>query len=167
MTVIQLIPQGFQQAANTLQQAPRIIRDATEAVIRPLARETEAHWKEQLVFNTGQGWGGKDTGNYQRSIHGEFKTSIHGDFEASVVAGWSGAIFVERGTRPHWPPIAALAGWARRHGRNAFLVARAISRYGTRAYRHAENTYNWLLPKAREEMEEIGRRIVVSLRWRG
>jgi HK97 gp10 family phage protein len=43
------------------------------------------------------------------------------------------ALFMERGTRPHWPPLAALETWARRHGTTAFLVARAISRRGTKA----------------------------------
>ena len=47
---------------------------------------------------------------------------------------------VEFGTRPHWPPLAAMQPWASRHGfgtgkKGAFLVARAISRKGTRARR--------------------------------
>jgi hypothetical protein len=41
------------------------------------------------------------------------------------------AIFVERGTRPHWPPMDAIRGWAERHGIPPFLVARAIARHGT------------------------------------
>jgi hypothetical protein len=45
---------------------------------------------------------------------------------------------VEFGTRPHWPPLSAMQPWAGRHGfpkgkKGAFLVARAISRRGTRA----------------------------------
>lgn len=43
------------------------------------------------------------------------------------------ALYMEKGTRPHWPPLAALEAWARRHGTTAFLVARAISRRGTKA----------------------------------
>ena len=42
-------------------------------------------------------------------------------------------IHVERGTRPHWPPRAALEGWARRHGVPVFVVQRAIARRGTKA----------------------------------
>ena len=47
---------------------------------------------------------------------------------------------VEFGTRPHWPPMSAMQPWASRHGfpagkKGAFLVARAISRKGTRARR--------------------------------
>ena len=43
-------------------------------------------------------------------------------------AGW-----VDQGTRPHWPPPGALAGWAKRHGIPEFLVQRAIARKGTKA----------------------------------
>lgn len=35
-------------------------------------------------------------------------------------------------SRPHWPPIAAVTPWARRHGMDPFVVARAISRKGTK-----------------------------------
>jgi hypothetical protein len=41
-------------------------------------------------------------------------------------------LYVERGTRPHWPPRAPLEGWARRHGIPVFVVQRAIARKGTR-----------------------------------
>jgi hypothetical protein len=41
--------------------------------------------------------------------------------------------YVERGSRPHWPPRAPLEGWARRHGVSVFVVQRAIARRGTRA----------------------------------
>lgn len=42
-------------------------------------------------------------------------------------------LFVEKGTKPHWPPLKALEGWARRHGTSPYLVALGISRHGTRA----------------------------------
>ena len=44
--------------------------------------------------------------------------------------------FVEMGTRPHFPPPAALEGWARRHGfgpGGGFLVAKKIAATGTKA----------------------------------
>lgn len=50
------------------------------------------------------------------------------------------APMMELGTRPHWPPLAALETWARRHGTTAFVVARAIARRGLKArlfLRHA------------------------------
>lgn len=47
------------------------------------------------------------------------------------------APYVHNGTRPHFPPPGAMQPWARRHGfppgaAGAFLVARAISRRGTK-----------------------------------
>jgi len=42
-------------------------------------------------------------------------------------------VMVERGTKPHWPPIAPLRAWARRHGVSPYAVQRAIARRGTRA----------------------------------
>jgi hypothetical protein len=42
-------------------------------------------------------------------------------------------LYVERGSRPHYPPVAALTGWARRHGMSPYAVQRAIGRRGTRA----------------------------------
>jgi hypothetical protein len=44
----------------------------------------------------------------------------------------------ELGTRPFWPPIAALETWARRHGTTAYVVARAIARRGIRAKRYLQ-----------------------------
>lgn len=44
------------------------------------------------------------------------------------------ALPVHEGSRPHWPPPGALDRWARMHGMSSgFLVARAISRRGTKA----------------------------------
>jgi len=43
------------------------------------------------------------------------------------------AIFVAKGTKPHWPPIKPIEKWANRKGIPPFLVARAIVRRGTKA----------------------------------
>lgn len=48
------------------------------------------------------------------------------------------ALVMEVGARPHWPPLAALEVWARRHGTTAFLVARAIARRGIKARRYLQ-----------------------------
>lgn len=45
---------------------------------------------------------------------------VHGDFNETKTR-----------TRPHFPPIAALEGWARRHGIPVFALQRAIGRRGT------------------------------------
>lgn len=49
----------------------------------------------------------------------------------AVAATARHSIYAHEPTRPHWPPVAALQGWAKRHGIDAFLVAKAISEKGT------------------------------------
>ena len=74
-----------------------------------------------------------DTGRLRASITHKVEP-----FRAIVGTNVAYAPHVEFGTRPHWPPLAALQPWAQRHGfppgrQGAFLVARAIARRGTRA----------------------------------
>jgi len=51
------------------------------------------------------------------------------------------APYMEFGTRPHWPPIAALERWAYKHHTSAFLVARAIARHGTKPRRFMQQAF--------------------------
>ena len=72
-----------------------------------------------------------DTGRLRASETTEIDSSpipLWGRTGTNVYYG----IFVEEDTIPHWPPVNALRGWATRHGMNPFLLARAISRRGTK-----------------------------------
>ena len=73
-----------------------------------------------------------DTGRLRASITPEIRT-MGNEVQGVVGSNVAYAPFMELGTRPHWPPIAALEVWAQRHGTTAFLVARAIARKGTKA----------------------------------
>lgn len=73
-----------------------------------------------------------DTGRLRASITPEVSADAE-EVRGVVGSNVTYAPFVELGTRPHWPPIAALEVWAARHHTSAFLVARAISRRGTPA----------------------------------
>jgi len=73
-------------------------------------------------------------------------------------------LWVERGRRPgKAPPIEAIAGWARRHGVNPFVVARAIARRGTRAQPFVEPSLQRNLPALRRMFARIGFRLVTFL----
>ena len=89
-----------------------------------------------------------DTGVLRASIFGRIWREPGNRFMGEVASGKQVpyAIFVEEDTKPHFPPVAALEGWARRHNVSAFLVARAISRRGTKG-RHmfAKNLAKWRL----------------------
>jgi len=71
-----------------------------------------------------------DTGRLRSSITSDFKDS---GFTAETKAAAFYAIYVEFGTSPHFPPVSALRGWAKRHGVNEWAVAKGISKRGTPA----------------------------------
>lgn len=79
-----------------------------------------------------------DTGRLRASITPEVRVSGPTTVQGIVGSNVMYAPFVELGTKPHFPPVGALAVWARRHGTTAFLVARAISRRGTKAVKYLE-----------------------------
>ena len=73
--------------------------------------------------------GAVDTNELIQGIHYKITgltATVQPSDKAAKYAG-----FVEEGTRPHFPPIKAIQGWADRHGIPAFLVARKIAREGT------------------------------------
>lgn len=55
--------------------------------------------------------------------------------EGRILSAATYSAFVEYGTRPHFPPPKALAGWAARHGMAGaeYQIARKIAMRGTRA----------------------------------
>jgi len=69
-----------------------------------------------------------DTGTGVNSI----QTSVSAD-SATVGTNEEHMLYLHEGTRPHFPPIAAVTPWALRHGIDPFLVALGISRHGTKA----------------------------------
>ena len=77
-------------------------------------------------------------------------------------------LFVERGRRPgRYPPMAAIAGWARRHGIPPFLVARAIARRGTRAQPFVAPSLQRNHAALERIFARVGARLVASLRGPG
>jgi hypothetical protein len=108
----------------------RALRHSPELVAAAQRRAMEA----SLLLVEGDARRGvrQDTRRLMNSItHGtrERGRSLVGEVGPSVRYG----LYVERGTRPHWPPAAPLRGWARRHNVPVFVVQRAIARRGTRA----------------------------------
>lgn len=101
-----------------------------------------------------------DTGRFRASIE-----SRVGKREASVFSAVEYAPYIEHGTRPHWPPVAVLEPWARRHGiPSAFLVARAIARRGTKARRVFASTAEKGKRDIGRFADELARDIVQAFR---
>lgn len=81
------------------------------------------------------------------------------------------ALFVELGTRPHMPPVAALVPWVRSVlGLNeekaksvAFLIARKIARVGTKAQRPFGRAQESTAAQVQRMFEDAAGRIAVQL----
>jgi hypothetical protein len=94
-----------------------------------------------------------DTGRLRASIVPEVRRrerTIEGIVGSNVVY----APYMELGTRPHWPPMDALEVWARRHGTSAFIVARAISRRGTKALHYLKRAVDSNLGKIKNRLSK-------------
>ena len=115
--------EGAERLAGALQRSPAVVAAAqAQAMTRSLLLiETDARRNVK-----------QDTRQLMNSITGRQRrqpSGVVGQVGPSARYG----LYVERGSRPHWPPRAPLEGWARRHGVPVFVVQRAIARRGTRA----------------------------------
>lgn len=59
------------------------------------------------------------------------------------------AIYHEKGTRPHFPPVWAITPWAEAHGWEPYALAVHISKVGTRAYPFMEPALTEAIPAMR------------------
>jgi len=101
----------------------KAVRDGVKAEVSRAALAVQAGARRRAAV---------DTGRMRASIAPTFRRDGLG---AEVATNTGYGLYVELGTRPHFPPPRALRGWARRvlgdEGK-AFGVARAIARRGTR-----------------------------------
>jgi hypothetical protein len=70
------------------------------------------HYAVQLASSLRAG-AAKDTGAMRAGIHPEFATESKP--VVTIVSNANYTLDVDQGTRAHFPPVAALVGWSRRH----------------------------------------------------
>lgn len=108
----------------------KAIKTLTQEAIRDLKKETYASGfdiqrKAKENLKDLEAW---DTGNLANTI--VVKREDQG-LTSKIEAQAPYAPYVEYGTRPHFPPMDALEGWARRHGfESAWPICKAISERG-------------------------------------
>jgi hypothetical protein len=140
---------GFRQALED----PRLLREMRDSVNRIGAVAERAIKLNAPV----------DTGRLRNSVGMISRLS---GLQATVATNVKYARPVNDGSVPHFPPVAALNPWARRHGIPAFLVARAISRRGTKATKFFTNGVEKAQQFAGVEIRDLGRAIVRILATR-
>ena len=100
-----------------------------------------------------------DTGRLRGSIGVESPS----DRQRVIGANTDYAEYVETGTRPHFPPPSALAGWVSRHGGgDPYALALHISKVGTVAHPYmkpaaesGESFVKSLIPTLAAELEAV------------
>ena len=118
-----------------------------DGVFRPIVTVNILKWSREAKILTPV-----DLGPSKASIFANVTGGLTGVGQGlrGVTGGTHAIIFLERGTKPHWPPIKALEGWAQRKlgdRRLAFVVARAISKRGTKAIRMFAKSLEKLRPE--------------------
>jgi hypothetical protein len=114
--------QGLDKLVDALKRYPQVSIKHIDDGIKKSMFEIEAQSKPRTPVSEG-----RLRGSYRTDL-----TPLRGEIGPTV----NYAAAVHEGTRPHWPPWgegSALNRWARLHDIPAFLVARAISRRGTKA----------------------------------
>ena len=99
----------------------------------------------------------------QSEVHGARTTQVRG----VVASPLAYAIPVERGSRPHWAPIAPLKLWARRKlgdERAAYAVRWAIARRGTKGHHMFQRAYEALQQPFHAAVVRLGEQIRAALR---
>lgn len=95
---------------------PHVMSDAVDQFFYDFGHDVLKHAADRAPV---------DTGKMKRSLR--FRWGPGG----AEVSARKPAAYADYGTRPHWPPVQALAGWAKRHGIPVYALARKIAREGT------------------------------------
>ena len=93
---------------------------------------------------------------------GRLRSSIEIELLAVGLVGKIGsavpyALYVEKGTKPHFPPTSALRGWSRRVISDeglAYVVARKIAAEGTKAQPFLLPAWNDEIPRYQRNLEK-------------
>lgn len=141
----------------------RVLRDLNgpemEKGMKRAAGIVEGAAKKNLVAYRSPAVGGVDTGVTRASVTSSVKSYSNG-FIGVVGSPRISAAVMETGSKPHWPPLAALEGWAKRHGTTAYVVARAIARRGNVPRRFLSKALDSSISRIIDEINNTVRNII-------
>lgn len=151
---------ALMQLQAQLRQAPGVVREELLAAMTEADAKLEAQVKELAPRGA--------TGDLQRSVIGQERAVGPFGVEGLVASPLNYAPPVELGTKPHFPPVEALIDWVKaklgvtgdKEARSvAFLVARKISRRGTKGQAMFEGALEHMTPEINAVFEAAQARI--------
>jgi hypothetical protein len=131
-----------------MRQAPHVVREELLKAMTEADAKIEAQVKELAPRGA--------SGDLQRSVIGQEREVGPFGVEGLVTSPLNYVVPVELGTKPHFPPVEALIDWVKaklgvtgdKEARSvAFLVARKISRRGTKGQAMFEKTLEHMTPE--------------------
>lgn len=74
------------------------------------------------------------------------------------------AVYLEKGTRPHFPPVSAVAPWAIAHGWEPYVLARHIGQHGTKKHPFLVPALEQSVPAIKGYLQDAAREIEAGAR---
>jgi len=140
---------GLKSLEGALRSAPKETLNEMSLTLAKTIKVIEAEAKKEAPA---------DRGTLRSKI-----VSKSSGLKGAVEARTDYAVYVHEGTRPHFPPISAVEGWARRHGIEPFLVARAISRKGTKAHPFFEIAFDKAKHRINSLFNKLGKNLEAKI----
>lgn len=114
-----------------------------------------------LIEGTARSLAPKDTGRLGGSITHAI-TGGGANLTSKIGPSVAYGLYAEKGRGPgRMPPVAAIEGWARRHGMNPFALARSIARKGTKGKPYMRPAFEQNVGRVTSLFEKVGA-VVVS-----
>jgi hypothetical protein len=152
--------EGADEIIASFRGAGSLFHSETEKWFRSLSnyaiKQAQIHLLEK---------GAVDTNELIQGIHAEHSvtaTSVESVIKPSAAADKYAAA-VEFGSKPHWPPIEALRGWADRHDIPVWAVARSIAKKGTKPRHFWRDTWEDLGQQVDSEKDNFVENILRQL----
>jgi len=119
--------EGWEEFMKDLEATPRLSKQLAKVAMIKSTNYIKNRVQDKIV---------KEKITFQGGLQQSIRTTATSK-KGSVYVGKKYGLFVELGTKPHWPPRAPIEKWARiKLGQPGlgFVIARKISQVGTKAH---------------------------------
>lgn len=120
-----------------------------DKVLMSLGKDITGAWKKAIQQNN-------DTGSLSNSIKYVVKDQI------LILSMAKEGEYLDKGTKPHMPPVDKITRWAANKGLSPWAVAINISKYGTEAHPFIDK-YKPILKKYKKHLRKAGREDIIDI----